>query len=504
MGAVSNQNCYSSGQVTLTNIPERQMDLRSVGGDDAENRYLMHYGGMDCYRNDGNNQYTGNDLPQEANDLLYDVALWSKCNRGLTPCYFGPNLAGQDSCQQECPKSARCWSGGAGFSRSGMSHAALLGVEVYLYQGKVRDQARRTTPPSPSLIPLPCAPPPSSPASEDCLGCDQDSHGKCYIVGDGGNKLCSDDHYKPGPTPFCASGYLCNEGPLAWKCKSAPEEVWVDQTDKNGDCTHCCDGDNMGDDGQGNPSGCSIAYPAYSEAFMTGRDDEFKNPDTFFFNTGTSKGLDNCRIAAECYNDAIDGKLSGYNDAERYAQYGKISGFEYGTWETLPQRGCWFKGGVTSGPNVAPNSDGSVHRYSGSFMTKFPVNQYGDRCDTQLVTNSMLSYSVTAHRYIATVGVLDALSSLSSLLGSTTYLIPFQLHRSTCSAPADCRELPPALFCSFARHRKAPSRRRCLRDGVAMRPKIKWTRLHEGCSENRRGTAKRDRKRQTPKGGRRL
>ena len=27
---------------------------------------------------------------------------------------------------------------------------------------------------------------------------------------------------------------------------------------------------------------------------------------------------------------------------------------------------------------------------------------------------------------------------------------------------------------------------------------------HEGCSENRRGTAKRDRKRQTPKGGRRL
>ena len=120
--------------------------------------------------------------------------------------------------------------------------------------------------------------------------------------------------------------------------------------------------------------------------------------------------------------------------------------------------------------------------------------------NTQLVTNSMLSYSVTAHRYIATVGVLDALSSLSSLLGSTTYLIPFQLHRSTCSAPADCRELPPALFCSFARHRKAPSRRRCLRDGVAMRPKIKWTRLHEGCSENRRGTAKRDRKRQTPKG----
>jgi len=29
-------------------------------------------------------------------------------------------------------------------------------------------------------------------------------------------------------------------------------------------------------------------------------------------------------------------------------------------------------------------------------------------------------------------------------------------------------------------------------------------RWHEGCSENRRGTAKRDRKRQTPKGGRRL
>ena len=27
---------------------------------------------------------------------------------------------------------------------------------------------------------------------------------------------------------------------------------------------------------------------------------------------------------------------------------------------------------------------------------------------------------------------------------------------------------------------------------------------HEGCSENRRQTAKRDRKRQTPKGGRRL
>ena len=27
-------------------------------------------------------------------------------------------------------------------------------------------------------------------------------------------------------------------------------------------------------------------------------------------------------------------------------------------------------------------------------------------------------------------------------------------------------------------------------------------RWHEGCSENRRGTAKRDRKRQTPKGGR--
>ena len=96
-----------------------------------------------------------------------------------------------------------------------------------------------------------------------------------------------------------------------------------------------------------------------------------------------------------------------------------------------------------------------------------PKHQF-QTSNTQLVTNSMLSYSVTAHRYIATVGVLDALSSLSSLLGSTTYLIPFQLHRSTCSAPADCRELPPALFCSFARHRKAPSRRRCLRDGVAI------------------------------------